>query len=141
MDFERPKGVEMTLDIAPLIDIVFMLLIFFMLTSNFITDTGIELNLPEAATGENQKTNEPVLIYVDQNQHLFLDQQVIQIEQLHNLLSKKLENSQLKKVVLKSDRSVPMGFIVQVMDIVRQANGEDLVISTKQVEGVVDGEN
>ncbi|WP_018247965.1 ExbD/TolR family protein [Orenia marismortui] len=139
MDFKRPKGVEMSLDISPLIDVVFMLLLFFMLTSNFVTDSGIELKLPEATTGENQELNEPLVIYVDQQQQIFLDQQELKIEQLHNLLTQKLVDKQSKKVVLKADKSVPMGFVVKIMDIARQSNGEDLVISTEQVAGVSDG--
>lgn len=140
MEFDRPKGVEMHLDIAPLIDIVFMLLLFFMLTSSFVTDNGIELNLPQAETGKIQEESEPVVIYIDQDQRIFLDKETFELEQLEKSLAKKLKNSQLKKVVLKSDEAVPMGFVVKVMDIARQAKGENLIISTKKVEGVMHGE-
>ncbi|QTL98863.1 hypothetical protein GM661_13265 [Iocasia frigidifontis] len=140
MEFDRPKGVEMHLDIAPLIDIVFMLLLFFMLTSSFVTDNGIELNLPQAETGKIQEESEPVVIYIDQDQRIFLDNETFELEQLEKSLAEKLKNSQLKKVVLKSDEAVPMGFVVKVMDIARQAKGENLIISTKKVEGVMHGE-
>ncbi|AZO95972.1 biopolymer transporter ExbD [Halocella sp. SP3-1] len=140
MEFDRPKGVEMHLDIAPLIDIVFMLLLFFMLTSSFVTDNGIELNLPQAETGKIQEESEPVVIYIDQDQRIFLDKETFELEQLEKSLAEKLKNSQLKKVVLKSDEAVPMGFVVKVMDIARQAKGENLIISTRKVEGVMHGE-
>lgn len=140
MEFDRPKGVEMHLDIAPLIDIVFMLLLFFMLTSSFVTDNGIELNLPQAETGKIQEESEPVVIYIDQDQRIFLHNETFELEQLEKSLAEKLKNSQLKKVVLKSDEAVPMGFVVKVMDIARQAKGENLIISTKKVEGVMHGE-
>lgn len=140
MEFDRPKGVEMHFDIAPLIDIVFMLLLFFMLTSSFVTDSGIELNLPQAETGEIHEESEPLIIYIDQEQRIFLGQERLELEQLQEILAGELEGRQMKKVVLKSDEAVSMGFVVKVMDIARQAKGEDLIISTKKVEGVMDGE-
>lgn len=136
MEFDRPKKIGMHFDIAPLIDIVFMLLLFFMLTSNFVTDSGIELNLPKSTTAELKKKSKPIVIYINQDEQIFLEKEQFNLPELQKLLTGKLKNRQLKKVVLKADKTVPMGLVVNVMDVARQAEGEDLVISTEKVESV-----
>jgi biopolymer transport protein ExbD len=134
MEFERPQRIKMHLDISPLIDIVFQLLLFFMLTSNFMTDRGFKLNLPQAATGAAQREKQPVVLLIDQQKRIYLDHKEVQLKELTQTLTAKLQSRQNKTVVLKADETVPMGLAVRVMDLARQAKGEDLVVSTKQFD-------
>ena len=121
----------MHLDIAPLIDIVFLLLIFFMLTAHFITQPGIEITLPAAKTATMEEI-EDIIVFISRADDIFLNDQQIDIEALRPALEAKLEVSQKKTVILKADEKVNLGLAVKVMDIARQANAEGLVISTKQ---------
>jgi biopolymer transport protein ExbD len=134
MEFERPQRIKMHLDISPLIDIVFQLLLFFMLTSNFMTDRGFKLNLPQAATGAAQREKQPVVLLIDQQKRIYLDHKEVQLKELTQTLTAELQSRQNKTVVLKADETVPMGLAVRVMDLARQAKGEDLVVSTKQFD-------
>jgi biopolymer transport protein ExbD len=132
MEFERPQRIKMHLDISPLIDVVFQLLLFFMLTSSFITERGIKLNLPQAATGAPQREKLPVVLMIDKQKRIYLDRKEVKLKELSQALTTELESRQTKTVVLKADEAIPMGLAVRVMDLARQAKGEDLVVSTKQ---------
>lgn len=131
MEFEGRKRIRMHLDIAPLIDIVFLLLIFFMLTAHFITQPGIEITLPAAKTATIEEI-EHVIVFISQEDEIFLNDEQIDIEVLRPALEAKLEASQKKTVILKADEKVNLGLAVKVMDIAKQARAEGLVISTKQ---------
>ena len=65
MEFERSRQVKMHLDIAPLIDIVFLLLVFFMLTSNFIVQPGIKVTLPAAKTSKPQE-EQKIIVFISE---------------------------------------------------------------------------
>ncbi len=131
MEFEGRKRIRTHLDIAPLIDIVFLLLIFFMLTAHFITQPGIEITLPAAKTATIEEI-EDIIVFISQEDEIFLNDEQIDIEVLRPALEAKLEASQKKTVILKADEKVNLGLAVKVMDIAKQARAEGLVISTKQ---------
>lgn len=132
MEFEKPKRMQVGLDISPLIDIVFQLLLFFMLTSNFVTESGFKLNLPRAQTASRQEDKTPVILFIDGQERVFVDQEEIQLDQLTQVLDGEFQSRQSKTVVLKADESVPMGVVVRVMDLARQAKGENLIVSTQK---------
>jgi len=133
MEFERGKKVRTHLDIAPLIDIVFLLLIFFMLTANFIMQPGIKIKLPEAETARPEENNK-IVVYISENNDIFLDGAKIPITDLKNALSVKLGKSDKKTVILKADEKINLGLAVKVMDISKESGAEGLVISTKLEE-------
>jgi biopolymer transport protein ExbD len=134
MEFDRPQRMMMHLDISPLIDIVFQLLLFFMLTSNFMTERGIKLNLPQAATGASQRAKLPVVLSIDRQKRVFIGRKEVTLQELTTALTAELQSRQCKTVVLKADEAVPVGLAVRVMDLARQAKGEELVVSTQQFE-------
>ncbi|MEA3328584.1 MAG: biopolymer transporter ExbD [Candidatus Omnitrophota bacterium] len=136
MEFEGRKRIRMHFDIAPLIDIVFLLLIFFMLTANFIMQPGIKIVLPAAKAAESQK-EESIIVFISEDNEVFLDDKQIDIGELKASLEEKLETSRKKTVVLKADQKINLGFAVRVMDIAKQANAEGLVISTQIEDGLL----
>jgi len=131
MKFEGRKKIRMHLDIAPLIDIVFLLLIFFMLTAHFITQPGIEITLPAAKTAIPEEI-EDIIVFISREDETFLNDRQIDIEDLRPALKAKLEVSQKKTVILKADEKIDLVLAVQVMDIAREAEAEGLVIATEQ---------
>lgn len=139
MNFKRAKTIKTGLDITPLIDVVFILLLFFMLTSNFIVENGLELNLPKSTTADEQtqNTQNNLVIFIDQSQHIFVGENQYNFSELNRLLLKKETAGDLALVTLKADEKVPVGFMIQVMDVVRKINGEKMVISTEKLAGGV----
>ena len=138
MEFERRKKIRARLDIAPLIDIVFLLLIFFMLTAHFIAQPGIKITLPAAKTATVEEI-EDIIIFISREGEIFLNDQQIGIEALRPALEAKLEVSPKKTVILKADEKINLGLAVKVMDIARQAHAERLVISTQVRDELQEG--
>ena len=129
MEFERSKRTKMHLDIAPLIDIVFLLLIFFMLTSNFINQPGIKITLPAAQSAEPQDTQHLIILITEDNR-LFLNENEVDIKNLNDELKIKLSETAKKTVVIKADKKINLELAVKVMDISKSAGAENVVIGT-----------
>ncbi|MBU0571785.1 MAG: biopolymer transporter ExbD [Candidatus Omnitrophica bacterium] len=139
MEFEQRKKIKTHLDIAPLIDIVFLLLIFFMLTANFIMQPGIKIKLPTAKTAEPQE-DEKLTIFISRENEIFLNGQKINIDELREMVRIELESASKKIIVLKADELVNLGLAVKVIDISKQAGAKGIVISA-EIEEILRKEN
>jgi biopolymer transport protein ExbD len=122
------KGLR-TIDIAPLIDIVFQLLIFFMLTSNFIFQPGIKINLPRAITSETL-SEENAIITITAENLIYFNGRLVTIKEMSAIL--KDIASKLRPVLIKADKKATLGRIVEVWDICRQQGISKLNIATTQ---------
>lgn len=136
-ELERRRKADTSLNIAPLIDIVFLLLIFFVLSSHFVSHKGFKVKLPKAISAQTQK-NEQVTVYIDKEGSIFLNDSEIKLDQLKMLIRTELDKANSKTVVIKADEDVSLGLAVKVMDIAREANADGLVISTKTVNNEKD---
>ena len=116
------------LDMAPLIDIVLQLMIYFMLTSSFIMQPGLKIKLPEAKTTE-QGVPQPVLVSVTQSNLIFFQDRQVTIPELESLLSAEGKKGKFALVV-KGDQAASHGLVVKILDIARLAGAEKLVIAT-----------
>jgi len=134
MEFEGRKKVRTHLDIAPLIDIIFLLLIFFMLSSHFINQSGIKITLPAAATAKLYP-EEDTIISITTDNHIYLNEEQVGLNDLPGRLRVKLSGVKKKTIIIKADEKIDLGLAVKVMDIAKQAGAEGLVIST-EIKGV-----
>ena len=117
------------LDTTPLIDVVFQLLIFFMLTSNFVLQPGIRVSLPKAVTSE-VISSENLVVSLSGQDLLFLNEQPITI---HDLTQKIRQAAQEKKsVLLRADVSSSLGRVVEIWDLCRDAGVPQINIATNQ---------
>jgi biopolymer transport protein ExbD len=130
MEFDRVRKIKRHIDIAPLVDVVFQLLIFFMLTANFIMQPGIKVTLPEAQHTSPQEENQ-IIVFIDQQNQLYVNREKTDISQLKQRLSDHLKQSGKRYIVLKADTETNLGLAVKVMDIAKDAGSEDVVISTQ----------
>ncbi len=135
MEFEGRKKVKIQLTIAPLIDVVFLLLIFFMLSSHFVTQPGIKLTLPTAVTSKLHP-EEDIIISITQDNNLYLNNAEVTLDNLLERLRLKVGETKKKTVIIKADEKIDLGLAVKVMDIAEQAEAEGLIISTKIEENV-----
>ncbi len=105
---------------ASMSDLVFLLLIFFMLTSTLIAPSAIKLLLPSS----DSRTMSPqtVTVYIDENRQLYLEENPVDLEALHAGLISSLEGHSEGAVVLRSDQSVPVQYVVNVIDVVERIN-------------------
>ncbi|MFC1807419.1 ExbD/TolR family protein [Candidatus Omnitrophota bacterium] len=132
MKFKRRTKLERTLrtiDIAPLIDVVFLLLIFFMLTSSFIFQPGIRVRLPRAITSE-MLSEENAIIAVTAENLIYYNQNLVTLKELSQTL-KRVASAHLP-VLIKADKKASLGRIVEVWDICRQEGVSQVNIATTQ---------
>jgi biopolymer transport protein ExbD len=130
IEFERPKPFRHSLEIAPLIDIIFLLLLFFLLTSVFI-EPGIPLDLPEAATAAFQQDQSEQVVYITRTEEIYLNDRPVSIDELSVSLAERLRTHATSSLTIKADQDVPFGTFVRVLDIAKQAGGQDVVIAAK----------
>lgn len=131
MRFKRHTEIEHGLkpiDITPLIDIVFQLLIFFMLSSSFISNQGIKVNLPKAVTAE-AANEENLLITVSRENVIYLDKKVLTVKELKTVLVQ--AGKEKKAVLILADQRTDLGRVVEVWDIAREAGVEQVNIAAE----------
>jgi len=117
------------IEITPLIDMVFQLLIFFLLTSNFIIQPGIKVNLPRAATSEVVQPQNIELVISGENV-IYFGGKVITIAELKGLLNKAAREKEA--ILIKSDRRASLGRVVEVWDMCRDLGVNQINIATNQ---------
>ncbi|MBU2541114.1 MAG: biopolymer transporter ExbD [Candidatus Omnitrophica bacterium] len=132
MKFKRHMQLEHglgQLDIAPLIDVIFQLLIFFMLTSSFVLRSGIRVNLPQAVTSEVVK-DKNVIITVSAENVLYLGGSVVTLDELKARLKavKRVSGS----VLIKADSKAYLGRVVEIWDLCREIGLEQINVATNQ---------
>ena len=118
-----------TLNLTSLIDVLFILIIFFAVSSTFLEQPGIELKLPEAESSESY-TTQKVILYIDKNNNLFLNDQLITINTMIEEIKKLGTISADNSIVLKADKQVEHGQIIEIMDILRKNKFYKIIIST-----------
>ena len=128
--FERRKRIYERLNIAPLIDVVLLLLIFFMLSAHFVMQPGIKLTLPASATALPQEEQD-IVVYLDQDGRIALDGREVALARLQAAIEERLAKTDRKRVVVKPDAAAPVGALVQVMDAARAAHAGDVVLATR----------
>jgi len=131
MDFEGRARIHSHLDIAPLIDIVFLLLVFFMLTSTFIVPEAIELELPES-TSANVTDTQPIIVAMDKKTQLSLNGERIELKQLRKAIEALLKQDKTSAITLKTDAHTEVQQLLQVMDEIRLAGGSNVALATSK---------
>jgi biopolymer transport protein ExbD len=117
------------INLTPLIDVLFILIIFFTVSSTFLEQPGIELKLPEAESSESH-TAQKVIIYVDKEENLFLNDKPVEIENIAQSVEKLISSQTDKSVVLHADAEVPHGIVIHIMDLLRRQGIYKIIIST-----------
>ncbi len=148
--FSRRKKANFNMNITPLIDVVFLLLLFFMLTSQFVKKPGIEISLPVSKSAVFQKDND-IQIYIAKSNQLFFNNRKVSIKQLEKKLRNQLRNqgkfqadSQKniedskkqnagKIVRITAQKDISIQTVIHVMDIVRQTQASSIILTTQKV--------
>ena len=132
---KKERRVEEKPDLTPMIDVVFQLLIFFMVTAVFAITPGLDIKLPEAEEAQAPE-KENLFIVVDQDGNMKLNHQSVTFANLKDKLQEKrnlLDNTTL--IIIQGDERATHGQIVQIMDIARQVGIIDQVIATEPNRG------
>tara|TARA_B100000700_G_C14989620_1_gene830574 strand:- start:1025 stop:1483 length:459 start_codon:yes stop_codon:yes gene_type:complete len=121
------------IDILPMIDIIFAILSFLIISSLYLTrvDT-ISVDLPKASNSIKQNNNS-VYISIDKAGNLFINNEVIQLEELKVKIIKLIDESR-NPIVLNADRDISYGYLINVLDVLRSIDGLKIALSIKSLE-------
>lgn len=133
MEFRSNKKVVSRLDMTPLIDVVLLLLIFFMISSTFVTASGIKVKLPKSTTQEVTKEQDIVVVVTEEGQ-IYLDNRGVSIDQLRFILKEKVLDGKDHLLIVKADKDSKHGRVVEVMDLAKEAGIFRLAIATAPIQ-------
>jgi len=125
----RPKR-KVFLNITSLIDVLFLLLIFLMVSTTFLEQPGIKLELPEAQSAAIIEQKE-FMLFVNKEGTIFFNDTEIAIEELEAKIKEVLPEMEEGTIILKADQDLSHGLVVRLMDIVKKSGVKKLVIGTK----------
>lgn len=129
MEFHGRARNSADLNIAPLIDVVFLLLLFFMLTSAFSNEERIELLLPSSSTSKELAENTSEVSILSSGK-IMLNQVEIRLEQIETKIKELVADGQDLQLLIRSDAAVDVQRLVSVMDHIRRAGIENISIAT-----------
>ena len=130
MYFKDNNESENSINILPMIDIIFAILSFFIISSLYLTKIdSIKVNLPKSSTAVREK-NKPQIITVDNNEKIYFNSNEISLKNISALIRTNIENIEEPIVILRADTSVKHGLIVSLLDELRKIDNLKIGIST-----------
>ncbi|MEW6743447.1 MAG: biopolymer transporter ExbD [Planctomycetota bacterium] len=132
--FRRRERRSVDINMAPLIDLIFLLLIFFMVSTSFFRQTGVDVERPRALTSEDVDTD-TVYVAVTAAGSVHMEEQRVPLVALRDRVERALARSRRKTVVVLADVASRTGLVVDVMDECRLAGAERVFIATRAEEG------
>lgn len=135
MKFSNQTNLEfesLDINITPLIDIVFLLLIFFMVTTTFVDSPLMNVELPKASTsGTNKKENKSLVLNIDKNGEFYIDEQRQSLGDLKEAFSELARKSSTSSVIVRADTNTSHGSVVKAMDLAKQSGIGKIAIATR----------
>ncbi len=132
MQFREKTKKRVIINITSLIDVLFLLLIFFMVSSTFLEQPGMKLDLPQTSTHDITK-QESYTLFITKDEALYLNKEPIALKNLPDRL-KKISSESDEGIILKADEKTRYGFVVEVMDLVKQSGIKKLIVATQPKE-------
>jgi biopolymer transport protein ExbD len=133
MQFKKKEKKKVIINITSLIDVMFLLLIFLLISSTFLEQPGIKLELPKTKSSETVKQREFTL-FVSKDGKIYLNKVEIDESSLEKKIKEVLPEMKDKAIILKADNTASHGTVVKIMDILKRGGVKKLVIGTK-IEG------
>jgi len=136
MRYVRKKegSTETEINMAPLIDMTFILLIFFMVSSTFTRDLKIDIVRPVASTAQRAQSD-PIRVLLDRNGGLFLDGAPVKPWMLQSRVRELIRSGASKTVLVVTDKLVPAQKLIEVVDQCRLAGAEDVAVAAEKEFG------
>lgn len=128
------RGKEMGINMSPLIDLVFLLLIFFMVTTSFVRETGIDVQRPTASTATLTE-NGNILVGISKDGTLHFDGKKIDLRSLRSHITRALAENPEGSVVIVADKVSYTGLVIQVMDQCRLAGAKRVSLAASKQTG------
>ena len=136
---KRRSGGTLILEITPLIDVVFLLLIFFMLATSFDERSAFKIDLPKSTAAKTKSTLKEVQVLVDKEKNIYLrytdnsgrlQSEKLDLSSFVSVVSEKLNTSESKDVMISADKDIDYGFIVEIMSLLKESGASAINIDT-----------
>lgn len=124
----KREGEDATIDLTPMLDVVFIMLIFFIVTTSFVKETGVDINRPSAATA-TKKSKGNILIAIKPNGEIWVDKRQIDLRAVRANIQRLKAKFPASSVIIKSDTESKTGILVKVMDQIRLAGVQNISIA------------
>jgi biopolymer transport protein ExbD len=132
MRLPEEPDTPLAINIVPMIDIIFSILAFFIISTLYLTKSeGLPVNLPGASTAQSQPSTE-LTVTIETNGNVFLNEEPIAINALTDVVGEVVNPQSPSLVIVNADEGVNHGVVVQVMDQLRQVEGARLAIAAKK---------
>ncbi|NIM02329.1 MAG: biopolymer transporter ExbD [Acidobacteria bacterium] len=131
MQFRRSSSAPVAINIAPLVDVVFLLVIFFAVSTTFLETAGLELTLPTSSSTAERAPKE-ITVEVSKDESVYLEGERVEEGTLATRLQEQLEERDDKLVLLRADEQTPHGTVVRIMDLARAAGATGLTIAARR---------
>ena len=131
MRFRKVRKDEIRLGIAPLIDIIFLLLIFFMVTSHFDVASGVRIRLPKVAKKIFNQEKDKITLVIDKSGGIYLKGKRIEMKILRERLKNLLKGRGQVHLFLQADKDVKHGRVVEVMDLAKSEGIQSIIIAAR----------
>ena len=131
--FSANRGATEDINISPLIDMVFILLIFFIVTTVFVEETGVEVTKPQAAS-QIQLEKNCILIAITANNNVVYGGREIGVNGVRGVVKRLIQDDPRMPVIIQADERVPHGKVVEVMDVAKTSGFDKLAIATRPKE-------
>ncbi len=122
---------DAAIDMTPMLDVVFIMLIFFIVSTTFIRDEGVQINRPSASTAQVQKS-QGIVLSIDPQGKIWLNQETLLFTQLAEKLRLVLAKTEQASVLIKADQETATGDLIQVLDLVKSLGVEQVAVATEQ---------
>ncbi|WAJ69329.1 ExbD/TolR family protein [Catenovulum adriaticum] len=127
----RRQEEDAAIDMTPMLDIVFIMLIFFIVTTSFVKEAGIEVNKPEASQAES-KPKANIFVAINDNGDIWMDKRMVDVERVQANLEKMLAEQATDTVIVQADEEAKHGRVMKVMDQIKAAGIDKIVVAGKK---------
>ncbi len=130
MKIRQRKLEAQGIDISPLIDMVFILLIFFMVSTTFVKDNKIDIDRPGASTSE-MAADKAIRIGIDKQGKVYIDNEEVRPWVIQSIIREKISSDKDTPILVVTDKSVHSGLLIEVIDSCRLAGATDIGVATE----------
>ncbi len=126
----KRESEEAAIDLTPMLDVVFIMLIFFIVTTSFVKEAGVDVNRPKASQAKS-KPSATIFLAIRANGEVWLDKRAVDVERVGAQIEKMLAESPTDTVIVQADKESKHGVVVSVMDQIKLAGIEKIVIAAE----------
>jgi len=126
----RREAEEAAIDLTPMLDVVFIMLIFFIVTTSFVKEAGISVQKPKASNAQSQ-AKATIFVAVKANGEIWLDKRPVDVERVGATIEKLLAESPSDTVIVQADKEAKHGVVVSVMDQIKLAGIDKIVVAAE----------